>query len=151
WVDAMVVPNALLSATLAVMHTDLYVAGREAMIKLGDYAERVDTEMGEMLERWSSVYGVISVMVNRESPLHRDYSGKNEWMDLLASVGACRNASFQLSNLRTTLRYDPGTVVAFSGRVLRHGASKAEGDRACLAYYMRDNVHKVMRVQLSNW
>ncbi|KIK81291.1 hypothetical protein PAXRUDRAFT_156404 [Paxillus rubicundulus Ve08.2h10] len=29
-----------------------------------DYTERVDAEMGEVLERWLSVYGVISVMVN---------------------------------------------------------------------------------------
>ncbi|KIK79973.1 hypothetical protein PAXRUDRAFT_159879, partial [Paxillus rubicundulus Ve08.2h10] len=87
WVGAMVILNTLLSVMLAVMHPDLYAAGREAMIKLGDHAERVDAEMGEMLERWSSVYGVISVMVNRESPLHRDYNGKNEWMDLSASVG----------------------------------------------------------------
>jgi hypothetical protein len=152
WLDAMAIPNAILSGALAVMHPDLYAAGREAMVKLGQHASEVgDDEMAEVLSTWSSVYSVLSLMVNRQTPLHRDFNGRNEWLDLLVSFGKYHNATFSLSNLRLVFRYDAGTILAFSGRLLRHGASVADGDRECIAYYMRDNVHAAVDVAPTHW
>ncbi|KAF9235307.1 hypothetical protein BU15DRAFT_78140 [Melanogaster broomeanus] len=65
WLHEMTVPNAILSAALAVMHPDLYAAGWEAMVGLGRLAlETGDDEMAEVLRTWSSVYSVSSLMVN---------------------------------------------------------------------------------------
>ncbi|KAG1850237.1 hypothetical protein DFJ58DRAFT_662177, partial [Suillus subalutaceus] len=39
------------------------------------------------------------------------------------------------------LRYDPGCMIAFSGRIVRHAVHAVEGDRIAWAWYMRDAVH----------
>jgi len=50
------------------------------------------------------------------------------------------------------LVYKPGTAVAFSGRLLRHGVNAVEGNRYCLTYYMRDNIHQWAHVaRCADW
>ncbi|KAH7885118.1 hypothetical protein F5I97DRAFT_1785138, partial [Phlebopus sp. FC_14] len=78
-------------------------------------------------------------------------NGRNEWFNLLVSVGSYHRATFQISLLKTTLLYDPGTVLVFSGRFLRHGSSVAEGNHLCLMYYMREKMHEFVRVRGCNW
>ncbi|KIK72602.1 hypothetical protein PAXRUDRAFT_180353, partial [Paxillus rubicundulus Ve08.2h10] len=48
--------------------------------------------------------------------------------------------------LRLRLDYLPGTVIAFSGKILVHRVGEMEGDRACIAWYMQDKVHPEMNV-----
>jgi hypothetical protein len=42
-------------------------------------------------------------------------------------------------------------MVALLGKMLRHGVSDCEGDRVCIAQYMRDNVHSRMGVKSPGW
>jgi hypothetical protein len=35
--------------------------------------------------------------------------------------------------------------------MLRHGVAECEGERICLAYYMRDKVHERMGVEAAPW
>ena len=57
-----------------------------------------------------------------------------------------------IPTLGIELEYKPGTAVAFSGRLLRHGVNAVEGNRCCLTYYMRDNIHHWEKVpRCADW
>jgi len=49
------------------------------------------------------------------------------------------------------LPYPSGTVVGLCGKILRHGVPECEGERICVAYYMRDKVHERMGVEAAPW
>ncbi|KIO12132.1 hypothetical protein M404DRAFT_38564, partial [Pisolithus tinctorius Marx 270] len=46
------------------------------------------------------------------------------------------------------LRYNPGTIISFSGSALEHGVGAVDSDRACLAYYMHANIHQSVHVPM---
>ncbi|KIK72982.1 hypothetical protein PAXRUDRAFT_179546, partial [Paxillus rubicundulus Ve08.2h10] len=93
WLKQMMVPSAVLSAAMAIMHPDLYSMGHEAVIRLyQDLAmphsdDPAFAEMAEMLRLWLSVFTATSVMVNCSTPFHRDHNSRVQWYDLLASIG----------------------------------------------------------------
>ncbi|KIK73189.1 hypothetical protein PAXRUDRAFT_74850, partial [Paxillus rubicundulus Ve08.2h10] len=64
--------NAILSATLMVMHPDLYASGRETLLKLASSTQ--DEDMQQIIPEWSTIYSVVSVIVNWATPFHRDLS-----------------------------------------------------------------------------
>lgn len=157
WLEQMILPSAVLSAAMAVMHPDLYAAGREAVVRLyQDLAvlhpdDPALVEMAEMLRLWPSVFTTTSVMVNRVTPFHRDHNSRVQWYDLLASIGSYVHAWFEVPTLGTACYYPPGSVVAVSGLLVRHGVAPTEGNRLCVASYMRDNVHQAVGVHRSDW
>ena len=106
--------------------------------------------MQEALGHWSTVYTNLSLISNRKTPLHRDPQSRSDWFDLLATVGEYQDCFLNIPTLGVQLEYSPGTVVAFSGRLLRHGVIEEGGDRCCLAYYMRDNIHNWLGVTSVN-
>ena len=55
------------------------------------------------------------------------------------ALGNYENGRFEVPGLGLCLAYDAGTVIAMSGKLFRH-RSHCESNRACIAYYMRDNV-----------
>lgn len=71
-------------------------------------------------------------------------------MDLLVALGKYQEGIMTLPGLGVKLLYNPGTVVGISGRVLQHGV-ECDGERACLAYYMRDKVHERLGVRAPSW
>ena len=144
--------SALLAASLAIMHPEMYQTGREAMIRLGNWvAGQKDPDLWDVFPLWSSVYNVVSVMANRLSPYHTDSNGQPQWLDLLVSVGCYNGLDFVVPTIRHRLRYEPGTVIALSGQMLEHGVGPVEGQRGVLSYYMRDNVHEYMDVPRCNY
>ncbi|KIO03580.1 hypothetical protein M404DRAFT_107466, partial [Pisolithus tinctorius Marx 270] len=149
WVDQMSDTNALLSVILHVIHPQMYVDGREALICLGKQAEqRADLDMSSILPIWSSTYSSMSVMVNRATCYHRDINGWDPWYDMLVTVGDYPPLDFVIPMLNLQLRYNPGTIIAFSGSALEHGVGAVDSDRACLAYYMWANVHQLVHVPM---
>jgi hypothetical protein len=138
--------SALLSAILRVIHPALYECGRETIQRLHGHPE-----LHPALEKWPSVFNAITILSNRETPLHRDNYSRPEWYDILTSVGPYQNAVLDFPGVGLKLAYDSGTVVGFSGKVLRHGVRKCEGERVCLAYYMRDKVHERMGTEVAQW
>ena len=57
-----------------------------------------------------------------------------------------------LLELGVHLSYRPGDVVALCGRRFLHEAGDLSGgERACVSYYMQDNVHECLEVQCPNW
>ncbi|KAG2143560.1 uncharacterized protein EDB93DRAFT_1088176, partial [Suillus bovinus] len=56
--------SILVSAALRVMHPDLYRAGIKTQYQLQDIYHH--------LKHWASVFNVVSVIFNHQSPPHRD-------------------------------------------------------------------------------
>ncbi|KIK71918.1 hypothetical protein PAXRUDRAFT_22640 [Paxillus rubicundulus Ve08.2h10] len=89
WLQAGPLQNVILSATLMVMHPDLYVLGRETFLKLASSTQ--DEDMQQIIPEWSMVYSVVLVIVNQATPLHRDLSCQVQWLDMLATIGGDPN------------------------------------------------------------
>jgi hypothetical protein len=104
------------------------------------------------VQTWPSDFNGIGVIVNRITPVHRDKGGRMEWYDLLVAAGTYRSAKMILSDLGAELQYNPGTAVAVTGRLFRHGVATWEGgERICYAHYMRNNVLERLEIQNSSW
>ena len=144
-------PSGILSAALSIMHPALYNAGLDGMEKLSAWAAENDEDMDDALEDWATVYTNVSVIANRATPFHRDPHSRVNWYDLLVSVGDYQDCYLDIPTLGVQLEYSPRTVVAFSGRLLRHGVNKVDGNRCCFAYYMRDNIHNWLGVPTTEW
>ncbi|KIJ12178.1 hypothetical protein PAXINDRAFT_14951 [Paxillus involutus ATCC 200175] len=123
WLDNMLIPLSMLSAALAIMHLDLYVAGRESIIKLYKEQGPQDPEMAALLECWPSVFLASSVIVNHETPFHRDHNSRVQWFDLLASIGCYPGSVFDMPTLGTACYYPPGSVIGISGNLVHHGVA----------------------------
>ncbi|KAG1784522.1 uncharacterized protein HD556DRAFT_1314999 [Suillus plorans] len=65
--------------------------------------------------------------------------------DILTSIGSYRQAVMHLINLGIDIAYDPGVMVGYSGRLIRHGVRVDEGDRIVWAWFVRDSVHNYAR------
>jgi hypothetical protein len=151
WLDEISTSNIILSAVLAVIHPNLYDAGRETLIRLRNHAGIQQEDADHVLDRWTSAFSGVSVISNRISPLHRDGGSRPMWYNLLVTLGNYKNCKLDLPGLGISMDYRPGTVVGLSGMVLQHQVSGCEGDRLCYAYFMRDNVHEWAGVPESYW
>lgn len=141
WLTLIRETNTLFAGAMAVMHPDLFWAGREAMIALSRQStQKGFEEMGEVLPDWGTIFSSISVMVNQETPYHRDHNSPTDGFDLLATVGPYKGSEMSIPTLAQSFQYNPSTIMAFSGFLLRHGVAQVDGGRVCMAYYMRDKV-----------
>ncbi|KAG2737322.1 hypothetical protein P692DRAFT_20762067, partial [Suillus brevipes Sb2] len=93
------------------------------------------------LQYWASVFNTLSIISNRETPNHRDHLSMPECFDILTTAGNYSNARMSMPSLQLEFKYDPGCMIAFSGRIVRHGVHAVQGDRIAWAWYMRDSVH----------
>ena len=101
---------------------------------------------------WPTSFSGLSVIVNRETPRHRDSGGGPTHFDALVSAGTHKGAHLEIPDVGLTLTYDPGTVVIFAGRLLSHRVPCWEdGERICLAYYMKDCIHERYGVERPCW
>jgi hypothetical protein len=83
--------------------------------------------------------------------MHRDIQARKPWYDILATFGDYKDGKMELPNLGIQLEYNPGTIVGLAGKVVQHGVAHCTGNRVCLAYYMRDTVHKRARIKAPGW
>jgi hypothetical protein len=143
WLESVQETSALLGAILFIMHPELYRKGMEAYRTILENPGLVK-ESGvvlELLTCWMSPFSGMSVLSNRETIFHRDVQSRNEWYDMLVTMGDYKNGMMELPGLGLRLKYDPGTIVGIGGKVVRHGVSSCDGNRVCLAYFFR---HKVL-------
>lgn len=142
WLEKMGETNALLAGAISVMHPELYAVGREVMLTVARKARTQGIEdMADVIGKWGSIFSAASVMLNRETPYHRDHNSPAEGFDLLATVGPYKEAWMSVPTLARRFLYNAGTVMAFSGHLLRHGVVRVDDeDRTCVAYYMREKV-----------
>lgn len=146
WARAMRESGALCSAILHVVHPQLYDAGMQAL----DNAERFP-RVAPVLQTWPSVFSRLQILINRETPFHRDSSGQPSWYDMLMTLGSYKQATLVLRNLGIEVAYTPGTVVALSSHVVHHGVSEVEPDRVCYAWFMDRHLHGNLRVDETGW
>jgi hypothetical protein len=103
-------------------------------------------------QSWNSVFSAIDVIVNRQTPQYRDAGGRQSSYDLLVTAGTYKSAYFDIMDLGIHLEYNPGTVVAIAGKMLRHGIIDwTGGERICYMHYMRNNVHNHFNVEQTRW
>lgn len=140
WLLDMYQYHAVIAAALAIMHPDLYRCTQECMRQLA-MSGKINLFEATLL-LWPLVFNVVSLIANRQSPLHRDVRARLGWYDVLATFGNYVGGILEMSNIGLKVSYDPGTVVALCGKSIRHGAGEVGGDRICLAYFMRDKVHQ---------
>ncbi|KDQ49846.1 hypothetical protein JAAARDRAFT_109867, partial [Jaapia argillacea MUCL 33604] len=91
WLKSMLEGNAVMNAVLSVIHPDLYLVGSVAHGLL-----RESDSHSAVMEHWNSVYSGVTVIANRETPVHRDPNCRLGWFDLLATVGPYQYAELEL-------------------------------------------------------
>lgn len=152
WLTAMEDAFVIIGAILSIIHPEQFKAGCETLeLLLRRSAEiRRGDELVEIIPLWGTPFSVISAICNRETPFHRDNGSAYPWYDFIVALGEYMGGSAEFPGLGCRLRYNPGTMISHLGRVLRHGVA-CPGDRACLAFYMRENVVKEMGVGGCEW
>ena len=69
---------------------------------------------------------------------------------MLIALGEYLHDWLSLLGFGLVLWYNSSTIAAFSGKILRHGAT-CNGSHACIAYYMHDNVLAQLKESHINW
>jgi len=71
-------------------------------------------------------------------------------VDILVALGMYQEGTLELPGIHVKMLYDLGTVVAIAGWVIAHSA-RCDGDRTCIAYYMREKVHHRLGLASPVW
>lgn len=136
WLSKMTATEQFWSAITSIVAPDQYLAG---MASISSLECMVQTSHSVI---WPSVFSGIEVIVNRETPHHRDPGASPSLYDLLVSLGKGHQAILNLPDLGAELHYPPGTMVYISGKVLEHGVPGwGDGERIVLTYFVKDKVY----------
>lgn len=145
-------PAALIAAALRVMHPNLYWSSLAANLALGLWAdENKLNDMGDRLREWPSVFTALAIVCNRRSPMHRDPLSRPQWFDAMTTFGNYGVVTMKMPNLGIESVYPTGSMVAGSGRIIRHGLDMADGDRTAWVWYMRDDVHAFVDIPRADY
>ena len=142
--------ESIVNAIMSLVSPELYTIGAEAVRKLkdGQYLK----QWNECNLLWKSVFSGMQIISNRVTPPHRDPKAAKTMYDILVSAGTHKDAILYLHDIDTILHYAPCTVVAVCGRVLLHEVPDwGEGERICIAHYMRDAVHNRLGLRRPVW
>ncbi|KAG2029239.1 hypothetical protein BDR03DRAFT_847067, partial [Suillus americanus] len=91
---------AIATVALRVMHPQQYWTGLQAFASLGDKAGSKELpKMSETLQYWATVFNILTIICNRETPNHRDHSSIPECFDILTSMGNYSNARMSIPSL----------------------------------------------------
>ncbi|KAI5986015.1 hypothetical protein EDC04DRAFT_2615223 [Pisolithus marmoratus] len=118
WLQAMAVPNAMISSVLSIIHPLLYKAEIQGIEKLKMETTLNNHIMERALTVWPTAFTNISLISNRACPLHHNLHLSGNWYDITANVGDHSSCIMSIPTLGVELVYDPGMVVAFSGHLL---------------------------------
>jgi hypothetical protein len=153
WLSETAESFALMGALLHVVHPELYEAGRQIFRKLLEDPSQIKegSAAKDVLKFWTSPFSGYNLISNRETPFHRDNFSRVAWYDLLTTLGPESHTRLLLPNIGIEMDYGPGTIVALGGTVLRHGVPMSEGNRLCIAQYMRDNVFNKLGIMAPGW
>lgn len=136
--------NALVGGALAIVQPFLFAASMKAWRNVLASKESVKNHarMEELLGLWPSPFTAISLIVNRETPIHRDPKGGKFLFDAVLTLGNYKRGRFEIPGVGMRVRYDPGTMVLLASHTLAHGASMVDADRYCIASFFRPHVLK---------
>jgi hypothetical protein len=142
--------DVIANAITALVAPQLYDPGLVAiqLVKDGQHLHRSHPN----IHLWSSVYSGFAIIVNRLTPPHRDTSGSPMDYDLLVSGGTHKECVLDVHDLGMTLSYLPGTAIAITGKVLRHGVKTWDGgERICQARFVKDAVRDRQGLPRPDW
>lgn len=152
--------SEFLAGVIGVIQPELYAIGCEALSKLAEaplpdeqhwVPDEGVSRLHDILPHWGHPWNAMSVMVNRTTPCHTDGLGIDNFMDLLVTVGEYSLGRLEVPGLGVRFVYDAGSAVAILARVLKHGVAEVNGERACLAYYMRSLVANRLDLPEGGW
>ncbi|KAG2365923.1 hypothetical protein BDR07DRAFT_1254854, partial [Suillus spraguei] len=103
------------------------------------------------LQLWAFMFNMLSIIPNQQTPYHRDHLSTPELFDILTTVGNYSNACMSMPSLQLEFMYDPGAMMGFSGRIVRHGVHEVAGNCVAWVWYMRDSVHIYAVVSSCGW
>jgi hypothetical protein len=146
WIAKSAWISLLSSAILSIIHPGLYVSARSAIEIIGGMEAFEEVTM-----KWPSVFNGVQAIANRVTPKHRDANSLQEWYDILITMGSYHNSSMKLYNIGVELAYPAGMVIGVGGKVIEHGVEAFDGERVCLAYFMRENVFQRTGVKNEGW
>ena len=148
WLDAISESNVILSIILTVIHPMLYDAGWQTAKHQRD-TSAIDPH--DVLNQWASIFNGVAIISNYSTLVHQDGSLRCHWNDMLVTLKSYWNYNLDLLGLEISLEYGPDMVVGILGNVLEHVVPHFEGDRVCYAYFMRNNVHELANIPVSDW
>lgn len=147
WCVDMAESHALLAGIVRVIHPEQYDAGITSMRHVAEVAG-----VAAALQVWHLPFNAVTCIFNRCTPPHRDTFGHPRMFDLLVNIGSHQeDARLVLEGVGLAFKYCSGTGLAFSGKLCRHEAEVPEGDRICLAYYMRSAVLGRAGEEIPDW
>ena len=142
--------NLICNAITAIISPSLYSAGLSAISQIHDGS--VLRNHHPIVNDWTSVWSGCALIVNRTTPIHRDWGAAASAYDLLVSAGTHTDCDLHLPDIGARFRYLPGTIVGISGKVLRHEVPDWHGgERICCAYFMKDAVHGRLELPRPPW
>ncbi|KAF9552133.1 hypothetical protein CPC08DRAFT_592016, partial [Agrocybe pediades] len=152
WLETNINRFALFGAVLSVTQPDLYFAGCQTLEAINKASHTINHAeyLPAILSIWASPYTVINVISNRETPVHHDNGSGYSCLDTLLALGTYSSGVFHLPSLGMQLAYLPRTVIYMASRVLPHAAS-CDGNQACVAFYMRQNVMNALDITCPEW
>ena len=137
--------QGIIGGIMSVIHPEQHFEGRGAFLsRLHSKAKGTADEacFERLMKVWGTGFMGLSVISERETPLHRD--GQNaDWMyDVLVNIAADVDPDIraELPGIGIRFWYNSGTVLSILGKAVRHGVSKTNIDRYCLAFFMRQRV-----------
>jgi Oxygenase domain of the 2OGFeDO superfamily len=133
---------SIIGAILAVVHPTLFEAGLDALAEL--HSGPIDVGQPDLLRKvleiWGSPFTAVSVIVNRETELHRDTSSPVHSYNILYTGGGYSEGRFEVHGLGLRCRYNPGTVIATLAAVFPHGVGPVNGERVCFLGFPQEHL-----------
>lgn len=144
--------TSLIDGIASLLHPKQYRAQKLVLNQLRAQKDQIlhGHLLKDILPVWPTAFNVVGIISNQLTPAHRDVGGSHAALDILMPAGPHSNGRMTLPGLGMALEYHPGTLVGMSGRVVRHAAT-VTGDRACIAFYCRENILKALNVEVWDW
>ena len=134
--------NGIVGAMLSLIHPEVYDAHVQVLLEM--YRLRsclTDPNLTDTaLRYWQTPFSAFAVIANRETEFHRDTKGGRMLPDVLSVHGSYCQGRLEVPLLGARFVYNPGTSVVFPGYLMEHGASKTDGERVCIANFLRPQV-----------
>jgi hypothetical protein len=149
WLAAIGPSEHEIEEIFQILSPNIRFAARQAMHTL---RQGQDQALATAATNWSSSFTGISVIANRATPAHIDAFGHHCWYDLLLAAGTYHQSSFNLPDLGIQMDYPPGTLIALTGKFIRHEVLDwDQGDRVCYAHFMRKAVLDRLQTSVPDW
>ncbi|EFI28489.1 hypothetical protein CC1G_14021 [Coprinopsis cinerea okayama7 len=104
---------AILGGILSIIHPAMFECGLDVLANLnaGQIKDVQDVDiLRKVLESWSSPFTAFSLIINRETPVHKDGLSPPFSYDLLYTGGFYEDARLEVRGIGLRVRYVPGTV-----------------------------------------